>query len=198
MSMCYSIPFDADADRHWPPYSGKGRRRFPRAWQPWTSDEERLLRELHGKMLSLKNISKILGRGLNGIRLRLQRLHLLPRSDKYCRFFDELKPKFSPLPADDGQILSGFSEEQISGIERTARSWEVNSAHLRLAVQSLDQIHWLVLSLHCRWSGQTAHTLEEIAELLGRSVPAVRQICFEAEETLRAALTYYARAAKCL
>lgn len=196
MAVYYQIPFAAAFEHSWPPYSAKGRRRFPRAWQPWTPEEEQLLKELHGKMLSLSNISKILGRGLNGIRLRLQRLHLLPHSAALCRKADMQKPKFSPLPRMENQVILNCSEEQSLGIERTAQEWEADSVHLRLAVQSLDQIHWLVVSLYYGWAGQCVHRFEDIAALLGRSAASVRQICFEAEEILRAGLAYYAKMVK--
>ena len=186
-----SIPLNAQAPQVWPPYLSRGRRRFPRAWQPWTEEEETLLKELHGKMLSLNNISKILGRGLNGIRLRLQRLNLLSPAKDAWQALEYLKPNFSPLPK-----ICQFSAETphanyVKWLTQTAQSWGVEKDNLHLAVKSLRQTHWLVLALHYGWTDQPQYELEDIAQLLGRSISAIRQICSEAEEILRIGLEYY-------
>ena len=102
-----------------------------------------------------------------------------------------LIPNFSPLPK-----ICQFSAETphanyVKWLTQTAQSWGVEKDNLHLAVKSLRQTHWLVLALHYGWTDQPQYELEDIAQLLGRSISAIRQICSEAEEILRIGLEYY-------
>ena len=49
----------------------------PRAYEPWTSDEEAQLRKLHAEMADIAQISTRLGRGSGGVTSRLQKLGLI-------------------------------------------------------------------------------------------------------------------------
>ncbi|MBQ7568430.1 hypothetical protein IJT17_06455 [bacterium] len=175
---------------NWPSYIIRGRRRFPRAWQPWTSDEDRLLITLYSQLLSLDDISRTLGRGINGVRWRLQRLGILTRrvpgddeADLDCGTVPRPQAVFHPCRC--------LAVGDAPGLDKAAQEMGADRLVLDRAVQSLDQLHWLVWMLRRGWSGGKPCSLGDIAERLGRSAEFVKRVYHEAEDIVRAGLAYY-------
>ncbi len=164
----------------------RGRRRYPRAWEPWTAEEERQLTELYLGSRSLEEISQILGRGITGLTQRLTRLGLLGPKAVVVK---QRKPRLLPVPEADYLPSDVKISPDERWIEETAQVWGVEGYKLARALQQLDQRHWLVFVLRYGLAGRCSYSLKSVAELLGRGIGEIMRLQSEAESLLREALT---------
>ena len=186
-----------EATRVWPAYMVRGRRRYPRAWQPWTEEEEKVLLQMHVRQCSLQEISAALGRGEDGVRLRLERLKSLRLRQSAVQEEKPVKKRllrFLPVPLMDYIPQDVSLTPDPRWLNETAQVWGVDGSVLDKALHNLDQTHWLVLVLRYGLAGRCAFTIEAIAKLLGKKQDLVAQLQVEAEERVREALAFYGSA----
>ncbi len=164
----------------------RGRRRYPRAWEPWTAEEERQLTDLYLGSRSLEEISQILGRGMTGITQRLTRLGLLGPKAVVVK---QRKPRLLPVPEADFLPSEVKLSPDERWIEETAQVWGVEGRKLAGALQQLDQRHWLVFVLRYGLAGRCSYSLKSVAKLLGQGIGEIMRLQTEAECLLREALT---------
>ena len=164
----------------------RGRRRYPRAWEPWTAEEERQLTELYLGSRSLEEISQILGRGMTGITQRLTRLGLLGPKAVVVK---QRKPRLLPVPEADFLPSEVKLSPDERWIEETAQVWGVEGRKLAGALQQLDQRHWLVFVLRYGLAGRCSYSLNSVAKLLGKGIGEIMRLQAEAESLLRETLT---------
>lgn len=180
--------------RAWPNFMERGRQRYPRAWQPWTKEEEDALWQFHVHQRSIQEISAALGRGEDGIRLRLDRLKAAQARKNAPRVVAPPKPpqiRFLPVPLMN-YIPSDIQMTTDSRcLAETAQIWGVDEPLLERAIQNLDQTHWLVFVLRYGLVGRCAYTLEAVARLLGKKQAQVAVVQAEAEDRVREALAFY-------
>jgi len=99
-----------------PDYVLKARQKYPRAYEPWTSEEEKRLSELAETQKPLSEISQILQRGFNSIRKKAENLIIELVDDVP----DEEKKTYTPYPewsSEEEKTLITYIQQGLNSIQ---------------------------------------------------------------------------------
>ena len=162
----------------------KARERYPRAWAPWTPEEDELLRYLVARGASPAEQESALGRGPGGVGSRRVALGLQAEDARLVRPRTRSRALNLPVPMMDWvpEWRDHLPEEKW--VTETARLWGVDVEALQSALDELDLDAWTVFVLRYGLAGRCAYTPRAVAELLVLSVRAVARLQDEAERAI--------------
>lgn len=168
-------------DRPLPDFMLRSREKYPRAWAPWTEEEDALLRELVGRSAGPDVLSEALGRGPGGIASRkislgLERRH--PRAGKPVPQMGWVPEWHDHLPEEDH-------------VRETAGFWGVRPEALWAAMDGLSLDQWTVFVLRYGLSRRCSYTVEAVAELMALGVRAVAALQRSAEAAVLVGLRFW-------
>lgn len=169
-------------ERPLPAFMLKTREKYPRAWAPWTAEEDALLCDLVARGAAPPALVEALGRGPGGIASRKVALGL--------------EPGRSPRPASCGLPVPQMDwvpewQENTPGdpwVEETALFWGVRPGSLHAVIEDLSLDEWTVFVLRYGLSRRCSYTLDAVAELLDVDRKAVTSLQRSAEAAVVAGL----------
>lgn len=163
----------------------KARERFPRAYAPWTPEEDDLLRDLAARNASPPEMEAALGRGPGGLNSRLAALGLAPEAAA-----PRPRSRGCGLPVPQMDWVPEWRDHlpEQRWVKETARFWGVEPEALDQAMEALGLDAWTVFVLRYGLAGRCSYTVDGIADLLDLRCGEVARLQQEAEETVRRSL----------
>ena len=171
-------------DRAGTSWMRKARERYPRAWAPWTPEEDDLLRHLVARGASPAEQQSALGRGPGGVGSRRVALGLQAGEELLSRPRARSRAANLPVPMMDWVPEWRDHLPEVKWVTETARLWGVDVQVLQSAMDELDLDAWTVFVLRYGLAGRCAYTPRAVAELLVLSVRAVSRLQDEAERAI--------------
>ncbi len=158
------------------------RQSHPKAYEPWTPEEDQRLKELQQQDLDIANIARDLGRQSGAIRSRLRKLGLGPKdiegkvSSNHPRVnADELHQEESINTRGLIGLIRVLNESSLKGrLPENEGSYQQLSEILEGGVLEGRDAHIIEMRFGLR-DGKT-HTLEELGQRLGLTRERIRQI----------------------
>lgn len=167
-------------ERPLPAFMLKTREKYPRAWAPWTEEEDALLRDLVSRGAEPSELGEALGRGPGGIAARKVTLGLEPPPPRAA----------CGLPVPQGDWVPEWHDHMPGEqwIEETARFWGVGPDSLHSVLEDLSLDEWTVFVLRYGFARRCSYTLEAVAEFLDADGEAVLSLQKRAERAVVAGL----------
>ena len=165
------------------PFIARARRRFPRAWCPWSPVEEQALRALFELGASIAQMSDHLGRGQGGIRSHLRAMGLDSAPEPYRR-----KTKEQPVPQMERVPQDWGWEPDLKCCRETAGFWNVSCGAFSRALNALDEVLRRIFVWRYGLSGRCCFSVEGIADALDVKPGRVSQLQALAENKMRLSL----------
>lgn len=174
---------DPPQQRSLPAFMRKTREKYPRAWAPWSAEEDELLQALAARGAAPQELVEALGRGPGGIAARKVALGLEPpRQPLHRGSWGQPVPQMDWVP----EWHDHMPEEPW--VAETARFWGVGPDNLAAVLEELSLDQWTVFVLRYGLSRRCSYTVEAVAELLDTSRKKALALQHEAEEAVVAGL----------
>lgn len=164
------------------PFIARARRRFPRAWKPWSQAEELELLEMQKQHFSLEEMSRRLHRGIEGIAHRLRRLGCEQHSVERLR---QKKFNGQPVPQMERIPQDWMAEPDKVSQKETAKFWNVSPEAFTSALDNLDVLLRKVFIWRYGLAGRCSFSLEGVAQALGVTSERVLYLQRCAERKMR-------------
>lgn len=162
------------------PFVARARESYPNAFKAWSAEDIDRLTEMALREESLEVMSQELGRGPQGLLMKLKALGLV---ESYADPA-QIRPRGNfglPVPQADHVPSYRCKAPNPKWVRETARFWGVDPDHFKDALDELDDDEWTVFVLRYGLPDRCSYTVRAVADELDLDAETVLALQAEAE-----------------